>query len=168
MTLLTSSSLTDAEMARRVGLESARYSLSPGGLRTVDDPILALLFLQPRLHARFRFTRGAHDRNAGADVWIVNYQEQARHTIVRGMGGDSPSRGRLWIDAGTGHVLKSDLQVGSSRVETTFAWDEAIGVAVPVEMRDAYTIGRTDFRATATYSRFRRFDVSTSEKVQEP
>ena len=41
-------------------------------------------------------------------------------------------------------------------------------MAVPVEMRDDYTIGRTDYRATATYSRFRRFDVSTSEKVQEP
>ena len=166
MELLTAPSLTNEQMALRVAQESARYSLSPG-LRSVDDPILVLVFLQPNYHPRFRFTRGARDRSLGPDVWTVNYQEQARPTVVRGLGEeDAPSRGRLWIDAGTGRVLKTDLQVRTSQVETTFAWDEPLGVAVPLEMHDSYTVGRTDFRATATYSRFRRFDVSTSEQVQ--
>ena len=168
MKLLTAPSLTNEQMALRVAQESSRYSLSPG-LRSVDDPILVLVFLQPRYHPRFRFTRGPRDRGLGAEVWVVNYQEQTRPTMVRGLGElDAPSRGRVWIDAVTGRVLKTDLQVTTSQVVTTFTWDESLGVAVPAEMHDSYSVGGTDFRATATYSRFRRFDVSTSEKVDQP
>ena len=167
MKLLTDRSLNSEEMARKVATESSRYSIGLTGPRSVNDPVLALVFLQPRFHPRFSFTRGARDSKLGTGVWIVNYQEQVRPTIVRGQGvGDAPSRGRLWIDADTGRVLKTELQVLSSRVETTFTWDEPLGVAVPAEMRDSYMIGRTAFRATATYSRFRRFDVSTTEKIQ--
>ncbi|HZI79660.1 MAG TPA: hypothetical protein VFD69_09105 [Vicinamibacterales bacterium] len=165
--LLANPSLENEALARRLTLERTRHQLDPG-VRSVNDPLLALVFLQARYQARFRYTRGARDRQVGEDVWIVDFQEQDRPTLVRVLGGDAPSRGRLWIEAGNGRVLKSEMQVTTSRVVTTFAWDEAIGLAVPVEMRDDYTLGRTDYRATATYSRFRRFDVSTSEKVQEP
>jgi hypothetical protein len=64
-------------------------------------------------------------------------------------------------------VLKSEFQVGTSRVSTSFAWDPALGLALPVEMRDDFSLGRTDYRATGTYSRFRRFGVSTSETLQD-
>lgn len=164
--LLTAPSLSNEQLAFKIAQESSRYSISPG-LRSVDDPVLALVFLQPTYHPRFRFTRGGRDRALGADVWVVNYQEQARPTVVRAQGNaDAPSNGRLWIDAATGRVLKTDLRVRTSQVQTTFAWDESLGVAVPAEMRDSYMVGPTAFRATATYSRFRRFDVSTSEKIQ--
>ena len=167
MKLLSEPSLSNAQLALKIAQESSRYSLSPG-LRTVDDPILALVFLQPSYHPRFRFTLGSRDRALGADVWGVNYREQVRPTIVRGQGGDAPSTGRLWIDTLTGRVVKTELRVGSSQVLTTFAWDDSLGVAVPAEMRDSYSVGPTDFRATATYSRFRRFGVSTSEEVGKP
>ena len=165
--LLANPSLENDALARRLMLESTRHQLNPG-LRSVNDPLLVLVLLQDHYQARFRYTRGARDRKVGDEVWIVNFQERDRPTIVRSGGGDAPSRGRLWIDAGNGRVLKSEHQVGTSRVATTFAWDPTFGLALPVEMRDDYTLGRTGFRATATYSRFRRFDVSTSEKVQEP
>src|SRR5436190_843348 len=144
MKLLTAPSLTNEQMALRVAQESSRYSLSPG-LRSVDDPVLVLVFLQPNYHPRFRFTRGPRDRVLGADVWVVNYQEQVRPTVVRGLGeADAPSHGRVWIDAATGRVLKTDLQVRSSQIETTFTWDEALGVAVPAEMHDSYSVGGTN------------------------
>jgi hypothetical protein len=165
--LLSNPSLENEALARRLTLESTRHLLDPS-LRSVNDPLLALVFLQPKFQARFHYARGARDRALGDGVWIVNFQEQERPTIVRTGGGDAPSRGRLWIDAGTWRVLKSEVQVTTSRIVTTFAWDEAIGLALPAEMRDDYSLGRTDYRATATYSRFRRFEVSTSEKVQEP
>lgn len=168
MKLLSEPSLSNAQLALKIAQESSRYSLSPG-LRTVDDPILVLVFLQPDYHPRFRFSRGARDRDLGSDVWVVNYQEQARPTVVRGLGGaDAPSTGRVWIDAATGRVLKTELRIRSSQVLTAFAWDESLGVAVPTEMHDSYVVGPTDFRATATYSRFRRFGVSTSEQVDKP
>jgi len=164
--LLANPSLENEALARRLMLESTRHLLNPG-LRSVNDPLLVLVFLQNRYQARFRYTRGARDRKAGDDVWIVNYREQEWPSIIRVGGGDALSRGRLWIDGPTGRVLKSELQVGTSLVATTFAWDPAFGLALPVEMRDDYSVGRTDYRATATYSRFRRFGVSTSEKVQD-
>jgi hypothetical protein len=164
--LLANPSLESEALARRLTLESTRHQLDPG-LRSVNDPLLTLAFLQNRYQARFHYTRGARDRKVGDEVWIVNFQEMDRPTIVRGARADMPSRGRLWIDAGTGRVLKSELQTGTSRVETTFAWDATLGLAVPVEMRDDYTAGRISYRATATYSRFRRFGVSTSEQVQD-
>ena len=166
MRLLTAPSLSNEQLALKIAQESSRYSLSPG-LRTVDDPILVLVFLQPNYHPRFRFTRGPRDRDLGGDVWVVNFQEQARPTMVRGQGSaDAPSTGKMWIDAATGRVLKTELRVNSSQVQTTFSWDESLGVAVPAEMRDSYMVGPTAFRAKATYSRFRRFDVSTTEKIE--
>ena len=166
MKLLTAPSLSNEQLALKIAQESSRHSLSPG-LRTVDDPILVLVFLQPTFHPRFRFTRGGRDRDLGADVWVVNFQEQARPTIVRSQNNvDAPSTGKMWIDAATGRVLKTELRVNSSQVQTTFVWDESLGVAVPAEMRDSYMVGPTAFRAKATYSRFRRFDVSTTEKIQ--
>jgi hypothetical protein len=166
MKLLTAPSLSNEQLAFKIAQESSRYSLSPG-LRTVDDPILVLVFLQPKYHPRFRFTRGGRDRELGADVWVVNFQEQARPTMVRGQNNaDAASTGKVWIDAATGRVMKTELRVNSSQVQTTFSWDESLGVAVPAEMRDSYMVGPTAFRARATYSRFRRFDVSTSEKIE--
>jgi hypothetical protein len=162
--LLANPSLENEALARRLTQESTRHQLDPG-LRSVNDPLLALVFLQHHYQARFRYTRGARDRKVGDDVWIVNFQEQDRPTIVRGARGEVPSRGQLWIDAGTGRVLKTELEVATSRVATTFAWDAAIGLALPVEMRDDYSVGRTSYRATASYSRFRRFGVTTSEKL---
>ena len=167
--LLATPTLDNQALARKLVLESSRYNLDPG-LRSVNDPILALVFLQPKYQPRFRFTRGARDRKAGEDVWIVNYQEVERPTLIRTIGGangngDAPARGRVWIDRGTGRVLRSEVSVNTSHIETTFAWDEGLQVAVPVEMRDSYNTGRIGYRVTASYSRFRRFGVSTTEQI---
>ena len=169
--LLAAPTLDNQALAQKLAQESSRYNLDPG-LRSVNDPILALVFLQPKYQPRFRFTRGARDQKAGEDVWIVNYQEVERPTLIRTAGGangagDAPARGRIWIDRGTGRVLRSEVAVNTSRIETTFAWDDGLQVAVPVEMRDSYRAGRTGYRVTASYSRFRRFGVATSEQLGE-
>lgn len=164
--LLTTPSLENDDLVRQVALENARYDLDPG-LRSVENPLLSLVFLQTAFRDRFRFTRGEPDDKVGQDVWVLNYQEQQRPTIVRGLRDtDSPARGRVWIDASTGRVLRAEVAVRGSRTLTTFAWDETLQVAVPVELRDAYRVGRTGFTVTSTYSRFRRFGVSTSEVIK--
>jgi hypothetical protein len=166
--LLTEPSVANEELARQVAIESARHTLD-AALRSVDNPILALSFLQPALRSHFRYTRGALDRKAGPAVWIVSYREEETPSIVRGPGNsDAPSRGRFWIDHATGRVLKTELQVRGNRIDTTYTWDDMLHIAVPAEMKDSYNVGRTSFRVTATYSRFRRFSVSTAEQVKEP
>ena len=51
---------------------------------TVDNPMLALGFLQRVYRPRFRFTLRGRDAAVGPDVWIVEYRETARPTLMRG------------------------------------------------------------------------------------
>ena len=67
----------------KITLESARYNL--GALqRTINTPILSLVFLQLDTQSRFRFTLGKRDPSDGENVWIVDYKEEARPTLVKG------------------------------------------------------------------------------------
>jgi len=141
--------------------------------RTINTPILALLFLQTDVQTSFRFTLGKHDLDAGEHVWIVEYKETGHPTLVRGAGNsDIPSSGRFWIDADNGRVVKAELALDTpgirARVTTTFRHDEKFQIDVPFEMIERYQLDRGTVTATATYSRFRRFDVTSDETFQQP
>jgi hypothetical protein len=162
---------TSAVLARAeaIALESSRYNIG-NVMRTVNTPVHTLLFLRPSLQPRFQFSLDGRDENAGADVWIVKYEEHVRPTLIRGdRDSDLPAAGRFWIDAANGRVLRSELVTvsgaGTGRVTTTFRMDPQTDVAVPVEMREEYQMQRGRITATATYSRFRRFAVSTDTKI---
>jgi len=159
--------------AERVRDEGARYNL--GNLRsTIGNPMLALGVLQLTYQPRFHFALGKEDRSVGAGVWIVDYKEDAPPAMVRGeAGGDLFSHGRLWVELATGRDLKTELQVEQPSVRaivtTTFRYDERFGIAVPMEMRERYTIGTGNrVNTVATYGRFRRFNVSAEEDVRVP
>src|SRR6185503_13846800 len=107
--LFLQKSTTAMDQASQITLESARYNL--GAMqRTVNQPILSLVFLQPDMQSRFRFSLGKRDLAAGENVWIVEFKEVGRPTLVRGArDGDVPATGRYWIDVDTGRVVKTDL-----------------------------------------------------------
>jgi len=159
--------------AERVRDEGARYNL--GNLRsTIGNPMLALGVLQLTYQPRFRFALGKEDKSVGTGVWTVDYKEEAPPAMIRGeAGGDLFSHGRLWIELATGRVLKTELQVEQPSVRaivtTTFRYDERFGIAVPLEMRERYTIGTGNrVNTVASYGRFRRFNVSAEEDVRVP
>ena len=165
---------TDAmAQAERVRDEGARYNL--GSIRsTIGNPMLALGVLQLAYQPRFRFSLGKEDKSVGAGVWTVDYKEEAPPAMIRGeAGGDLFSHGRLWVELATGRVLKTELQVEQPTVRaivtTTFRYDERFGIAVPMEMRERYSLG-TGNRVTtvATYGRFRRFNVTAEEDIGVP
>jgi hypothetical protein len=52
-------------------------------------------------------------------------------------------------------------------ITTVFAFNEELGIDVPVEMRDFYPYGGGEMRGVATYSRFRRFQVRTETELQK-
>jgi formylglycine-generating enzyme required for sulfatase activity len=168
--LFLESAPTALDQAVRISNESARYNV--GNLaRTFNNPIIALAFLQPANRKRFRYSLGKQDRTAGPDVWIVEYRELERPTIIKGLHGrDIPARGEFWIDADTGRVIRSSLTLNDPAVlatlTTTYRLDERFRIDVPVEMREQYTYGGTRVTGSATYSRFRRFDVSTDEEMK--
>ena len=158
------------EQVKAIMVESARYNI--GDIqRTINMPLLAVVFLEPGQQYRFRYSLGKEDAVPG--VWIVNYQERVRPTLVRGLNDRSLfASGRVWIEAGTGQVVKTEMifQDGGLRatVTTSFRPDARFHLAVPFEMREAYSQStRSWVSGHASYGRFRRFDVTATETTPD-
>ena len=159
--------------AEQIREESARYNL--GNLRTtLGNPVLGLSVLQRSYQPRFRFSLGKEDKSVGPGAWVVEYKEVASPSLIRGEADrDLFAHGRLWIDASTGTVLKTELGVEQPSVRavvtTTFRIEEKSAIAVPMEMREIYTLAN-GYKVTtvARYGRFRRFDVSAGEEIHMP
>ena len=68
--------------------------------------------------------------------------------------------------------MKTELSLDTpgirARLTTTFRRDDKFQIDVPFEMSERYALDRGTVTATATYSRFRRFDVSSDETFQPP
>ena len=157
------------EEAEAITLESARYNL--GNLqRTVNQPFFGLILLQASYRKRFTYSVDKVDRDFGEDVWIMQFKESQRPTFVRGSAGkDLPLRGRVGIAAGSGRVLRTALVLEDNQqkceITTTFRMNDRFQVAVPVEMKEQYSLkgNRGRISATATYQNFRQFEIETVE-----
>jgi hypothetical protein len=162
---------TAMEEVQAIALESARYNVSNVS-RTINQPLFTMIFLQPGYHAKFAYSVEKLDKSVGPDVWILQYKETARPTIVRGtMNRDLPAKGRFWIDAQTGRVAKTEIQLEdnlqSAQLTTTFAADDRFQIDVPQEMREQYAVKGNGGKVTgvATYGRFRQFEITTTEET---
>lgn len=162
---------TALERAHQIAAESARLNIRQIG--TVDNPLLALGLLQRAYRQRFRFTmRGGRDASLGQNVSIVEFRETARPTIIRGSGDkDIFARGRYWIDAAGGQVIRAEVVFNAlgteSTITTAFELDDRLRAYVPVEMRFRRGASTNEVRGVATYGRFRQFEVGTEETVQK-
>ena len=157
------------DQARAIMDEGARYNI--GNInRNINAPTLSLAFLTARHRHRFEFKLGKRD---DSDPGIeVEFRETARPTFVATTGGrDLPVRGRFWINEADGTILRSELDAVDTGVEAhitvTYQRDDAIGMFVPARMEERYRRPRDplEVQGVATYSRFRRFQVSTSEEL---
>ena len=162
--------VTAIERANEIATASARFNIRQIG--TVDNPMLALGFLQRVYRSRFRFILRGRDAAVGSDVWMIEFRETARPTLMRGTGDkDIFARGRYWIDAGSGRITRTDVVFSAlgteSSVTTSFEMDERLGTPVPVEMRFKRGSSRNEVRGVATYGRFRQFEVATEETIQK-
>jgi hypothetical protein len=183
LALFLNPSRTAIEQAARIAKESARYNIGLAG-RTVNTPILSLLFLQSHIQPRFRFELDRRDAGVGPNVWRVAYTEVAAPTLIRGIAAnddrDLPSSGRFWIDTQTGRVARAELRVSTATmtaaIVTNFRDDARFGIAVPAEMSEQYQIAESPQRrqpartvsGLARYDEFRRFDVHTDATLVAP
>ncbi len=158
--------------------DSARYNV--GDIqRNTNTPTLALLFLRQSYKPRFEFER-VRDRSPslgidepdGDDIWVIAYREAWPTTVIRRRrGGNLPAEGRYWIDPRTGGVLVTELVLEDEGLESLvtvrYERPEELEHLVPVEMRERYNNRRSGSRVegTATYSRFRRFQVLVEESA---
>ncbi len=165
---------TAFEQASRIAREGARHNLSNIG--TINDPLLALAFLQPRYAARFRFLSAKLDKAMGPDIWSMQYQEFVVPTILKGNANrDIPARGRYWVEGATGRIVKTELLLGADSVRsglnpieilTTFVYNDDLQLNVPSEMKEWYPDRNGQISGVATYGRFRRFGVTVDETVR--
>jgi len=158
--------------ARAIADESGRYNLG-AVRRTINNPVFALIFLQPELRWHFKFTFGKPDRRMGDDVRVVEFLEEARPTVITGLPGqDMVAYGRFWIEATTGRVLKTEVRVDERGIKATlttvFRTDERLAMDVPAEMHEDYELADSHVSGNATYGRFRRFEVKATEELTPP
>jgi hypothetical protein len=168
--------------------ESARYNIGRV-TRTVNTPMLPLLFLTAANQPRFEFTRSSDVRPAAVkpaeavsghfavstSVWAIEYKEKERGTVIRTpLGKDLPAHGRFWIDPESGRVLMSELRTEDTNVVATidvsYQSEPLLGLSVPAEMRERYELSPDGMvvTGTATYGRFRQFSVHTDESLSTP
>ena len=160
------------ERAKAISDESARYNLG-AVQRTINNPIFALIFLQPDVRDHFRFTMGKADRRMGDNVRVVEYVEDMRPTLIAGLPGqDMPAFGRFWIESDTGRIVKTEVRVEQRGIKanltTEFRADDRLGIDVPSEMREDYDLDNSRVIGRASYSRFRKFEVKSSEELAPP
>ena len=140
------------------------------------------MLLQTEYRGRFSFTLRELVQLDGRTVRRVDYRERAKPTIVmssRGM--DVPLEGTYWIEEGSGVLVKALVKTrgtpdpgrvnlfdsganGETRmsVEVAYEWCESVGAAVPSQMQEwGVTAKGAAVTGNASYSKYRRFDVST-------
>ncbi len=163
--------------AQTIQQESARYNIGPL-TRTINIPIMALLFFDRPNQPLSEFKRVESGTvkaltalAAAPDIWTVEFRETQPGTMVRGARGrDVPSHGRAWIDRTTGRILRtehiSNDTTVRAEIDVTYRVEPGLDVLVPGEMRESYVMiqQQVTINGRATYSRFRQFTVTTTEK----
>ena len=163
--------------AESIQQESSRYNLGPV-MRTINMPIMALLFLERSVQARMQFEQGKAGNvkrfEALADpeaIWMIEYRETGKGTMVKGANSrDIPSHGRIWLDSRTGQVLQTEMISEDTElradINVVYKSEPGLDLLVPAEMREIYVIRRSETRidGRATYGKFRQFTVTTTEK----
>ena len=168
------------QQAETIQGESARYNIGPVQ-RTINIPILALLFFEARHQPVLDYKRVKTDNArryaalaAAENIWTIEFRETSPETMVRGAQGRGvPSHGRVWLDSVTGRILRTehiseDTSV-RALIDVTYKAETGLDLLVPAEMRENYLVRRTELRidGRATYSKFRQFTVTTSEKPKQ-
>lgn len=166
--------------AQEIAVAGLRYNVENIG--TVNNPLLAMSFLRAEYSHRFRFTVGGRDKKLGPSVRKVSFEEVHTPTVLTVEGNtDLPAHGVMWIDEGTGRILRTELRLGErpavstghtssslgwappTTIVTTFGVDETLGIDVPLEMRDRYPFQRNEIKGVATYGSFRRLPVRSRQ-----
>ena len=164
--------------AETIQHESSRHNIGPVQ-RTINMPILAILFFEESQRERLQIERLVANNSRRFEplappehVWRLGFVETGTPTLVRGAGGkDVPSRGEVWVDSTNGRILQTALtsEDGSiliATIQVIYGTAPGFTLLLPAEMRETYRVRVNESRidGRATYSKFRQFTVTTTEK----
>jgi hypothetical protein len=168
--LLGDASGSAYDRARRLTEEGARYNIGPVR-RTVNIPTQALQFLRASNQPRSVFRKTGEGRVDGITAWQIQFEEIGLPTLIRTTGGASlPAAGSFWIDPVSGIVLRSLIRTRlddlRAEIEVGFAPSDVVDVRLPAELKERYRGRNYQVDGVATYTRFRRFRITTNEAVK--
>jgi hypothetical protein len=175
VTLFATPSADAAEQARRVVAEGARFNLDADGVRidrTLNLPLLALMFLRAEDQPRAVFNQTGVTTSHGRRVAVVAFQETARPRLIASPSDDA-AHGTFWVEPQTGQVIASELVFTSrsssaqatARIRVEFQMEPKLRLWLPSRMEEHYvTLGGT-IDGEATYSNYRRFGVVVEERA---
>jgi hypothetical protein len=162
----------------QIVIESARYNI--GDIeRTINVPLLPLMFLIPENQWRFKFNvqkdvqplstskdipSSSPRFTVSTEVWVIEFREVERPTFIRFVDGrrDIPVHGRFWIEPASGRVLMSELiaedRTVHATIDVSYQSEPVLDLLVPIEMRETYWRAGQVTRITgiAAYNGFRR------------
>jgi hypothetical protein len=162
---------------------SQQYHLEGANI-SVTNPFVVVALVDRFYRPRVQFKLGKEDKDVGRNVWTLTFQEPEAKEVVTVNGAQTLrnvepllqkvlARGTVWIEDGTGRILKTQLRMGDGlgapTSATTFRYDDKLGVAVPVEMKTTWTNGtgsRSAVSGTAKYTSFRQFGIQTTLTTQ--
>ena len=183
--LFTSPAGDARKQAAEIMNESARYNI--GSItRNINVPLLTLLLLDPTYQRHFKYSVSTESKGVprglpktpaftlAAETWELDFDEIQSPTVIQGDKADAKSHGRIWIDPGTNRVLITELvneaKTVRSTIRVSFQSEPIAGFLLPVEMHERYERKGAfyKFDGMATYGNFRRFTVTTDEKIGSP
>jgi hypothetical protein len=181
--LFVSPTLENWMLVGEIASASQQYHLE-GANVSVTNPFVVVALIDRYYRPRMQFKLGKEDRDVGRNVWTLVFQEPEAKEVVTVNGTQTLrnvepllqkdlARGTVWIEDGTGRILKTQLRMGDGlgapTSVTTFRHDEKLGVALPVEMKTTWTNGtgsRSTVNGTAKYTAFRQFGIQTTVETQ--
>lgn len=161
-------SLAGADLAAQAGAvvdASSKHNL--GMARTINMPNLPLELLLPKHQHRFEIALDGREKVRGHATARLAFTEIGTPNIIYYGGLDLPSRVRAWVDVDTGTLWRAEVRLMPRTpvnrpplLKVEFAEDRALGLVVPVEMREEFLALGGVGSGRATYSNFRRFQTS--------
>jgi hypothetical protein len=164
--LFISPTLANWQLVREIAHADRQYHL-PGSTAAETNPFVVVALMDRSYWPRLLFKRGRQDKDVGPGVWRLELEEakgDQEPILARGL-----ARGTVWVEAATGRILQSEVRIGSSlgapTSRTTFHYDEALQVAVPVDMKTTWSPGApsVSIKGSAKDGNFRQFAVRTDE-----
>jgi hypothetical protein len=118
-----------------------------------------------------KFDRRAVTREGDIVLATLAFEERGRPTLVRGPEGSMPGKGEIVLEAGTGVVRKTTFELDKPDVKvkltTEYVLDKKLGLWLPASLTERYETIRPIYEVVlceATYSNYRRFDVTARIK----
>ncbi|MCC7184635.1 MAG: hypothetical protein IT185_00235 [Acidobacteria bacterium] len=163
-----------ARIGRALADRNARYNIG-SVTRTFNDPMLALVILDPKHQSRFRFERRDVVTTETGTLVTLAFTERDRPTLI--LGSDmSPvyTRGELTIDAATGRLQRSFITMKdgptTASLTTTFSKVEKLDLWLPSVLVERYAHAtsrqKEQVLVESKYTNFRKFGVTV--RIRQP